>query len=534
MDKEDKDTGVATDVVADDDTNPDKPTSVDVSFMLDGEVPENLVTAEDGMSDEDKQLLGIGDANKPDQLKNPELDPLHPDNIDLEQNMPIAERLKAMQDGTLAPEPEGEKVTKPDEDEGEPAKPVVKVSVTDDEPAKPAAQPAQPAAQPAKADEPAQTFAEKPSFSTEEQDFIKGLSEDDYEMLKFWDFAEGQEPEKYNGKFEEALGFLQKKRRQEENLISDNPDTVLSEDEDLKDWVQKHQPKISDRDYQKVQRRQTIEEAKAEVRAEQTQTIREQEERLNHIEKAPIVQKKFATFNEQANSIIPEDMQKIMIEAEEKNEDAGVALAKRFPAESRALAEHYTPLLNMGAELIKLSEGTVRPNPKNKMHVELNQNIKRYGQMMLTNPKMKDQLVNENGQTFTPREKWNKMDRDEQGRHWTFSDSQVLQIMVKDARNKAGVAMKEARSTTTKRDIQTLISYGMSKEEAEKKVLGAPQAKKQAVSAQKPSNDPSQDEESPKAGASRGGEIDGSGSAEPSGGATDFMLTPIDADTKPT
>jgi hypothetical protein len=482
------------------------------------------------MTDEDKELLGLGDANKPEQLKHPELDPLHPDNIDLEQNVPIAERLKAMEQGEPAPEAEGEPVSKPDEDDDEPPKPAVKVSVTDE--SQPPPQPAQqPPAQTGSYEEP-QTFAEQPQFSTEEQEFISSLSDEDYEMLKFWDFAENQEPEKYQGKFEEALSFLQKKRRQEENLVSDNPDAILSEDEDLKDWVQKHQPKVSDREFQKIQRRQIVEEAKAEVRAEEHERLRSQEERLNQIEKAPVVQQKFSQFNLEANSIIPEEMQQVMVDAEQNNQDAGQALAKAFPAESKALAEHYTPLLQMGGELIKLSEGTAKPDPRNSVHVELNESIKRYGQMMLTNPKMKSSLVNENGQTFTPRERYNKMSQAEQNKHWTFSDQQILQIMVKDARNKAAVAIKEARSASTQRDINTLMSYGLSKEDAEKRVLGKSQVAKRPVSAQKPSSD-TEEEISPKAGASRTAEIDGSGSAAPADKTTDFFTTPMDADTKP-
>jgi len=499
------------------------------------------------LTEDDKKLLGMPE----DPTPKDDLDALHPDRIDLTANLPVLQRIKLRQDGHLDDIP-------PKADEDTPPKPAVTVTVTDeDTPPKPAVTPPKPTATqpPAPTDDttppkPSPTVPPKPDddtsgFSKEDKEFIASLNEEDRDSLEFWHFAERNDPTKHKGAFFKALDYFKDKRVQEKKITTEDADADLEQNDALNEWVKKNEPTLGRIEARNIQQRRVIETAKQELRDEQNVELDETRQRLNIMEKQPIVQDRYQKFNAVANDVIPKEFQDVMLKAQKDGKDPADALAASHGEENQVIGRHYQPLLRMGAELIQISEGTIKADSKNPLHVEINESIKRYGKMMLENPKMKDTLVAKDGRTFTPREQWNTMDATKRKQHWTLSDEQVLQVMVREAKGRAAKDLEEFRTKSHDNEVKILMSHGFKETDAKAKVAARRKVKpapKPAAKPPKPApgnsstvkpDSTTDDDVSPRSTPSRDTGGPPKDDTTSPGTAELFVQTPMDSDNRP-
>lgn len=510
-----------------------KPNSIDLSFMLDGVVPDNI---ESSLSEEDLLLLGRKEEIAPVSYE----DRMHPDNIDPYEGLTTGEKIKLRsqleKEGTATPTPNDDEVV-PDPENADTQ---VKVVISSDTlPVVPAVDTVTPPVPDPVLPNTVVPFIDPNAMSDEDKKFTEALGEDDIDTLEFWQAAEKQNPEKYGEAGQKAIDFLKEKAAKVSELTVEDENFDPDNSDELNQWSAKHQPKVSKVEARKIQQRRVIDIAKDELRTEDEGRFAKLEEQQMQIEKAPRVQERYQKFHETANSVIPQEYQDVLAKANADGKNAGDELGAAFGDETSVVAAQYQPLLTMGGEFIKLTEGTVKPDGTNPLHVEINKKITQYGQMMLSNPKMKDSLVNKQGQSFTPRESFNRLTKAEQAKHWTLSDEQVLKVMTSDAKRNATAALAEYRTNNTAREVKTLMSVGYSEEDAKKKIAGRapvvatpkPATKSKA---QEPSSDSKKDDVSPKATPRRSGNGDTSPeSTGGSSGADTFMMAPSNHDNGP-
>lgn len=284
-------------------------------------------------------------------------------------------------------------------------------------------------------------------LTDEDKSYVEtALTDEQREEIEVAQYAAAKNPEKYKAHAKNMVGFYRKLNE----YTTANPE---AEEGELKKFIADNRPKYNGRD------RSKLKEAMVEERAEERTVKRLQPQieaanrKLFEIETKPLVKAAHAQFVDSlaAGQIKMLDgidpIEKEVVEAARTMPFA--ELLEKYPVEGRPVAR----AIAAGEEFLALRANLEKFSPENDVHNFLFGFLAQQSSFVMKRPE--DQRVRD-GKQFAPYMVFNAMKPEEQEKHWTFTDAQVLNMIAQDS------AMEISR------DVKRLEAAGFKRAKVEK------------------------------------------------------------------
>jgi len=270
----------------------------------------------------------------------------------------------------------------------------------------PIAQPAPPPAPPVAATPP-----------QSDEDFEKGLVENEKQMLEDARYAEKFNPAKYKGLGDKVKGFIKAHTK----FLEENPG-IEDNDPAYKKFLADHRPTMSRTETREIEEHRIAERARGPVDARVSQL----EHQLFERDETPKIEK-FAldTYNQLAREALPEDITKLIKEKGGLTEEIKAEFADELETAhtifsivaddlkefKRLSTKHPTS----GKPLVEFDDNNEQHTRLTKMVSELCENFKNTGGAQLQR----------NGKWFVTREEWNTIEPTRRHEFWTFTNAEL-------------------------------------------------------------------------------------------------------------
>ena len=242
-------------------------------------------------------------------------------------------------------------------------------------------------------------------------------SEEDLETLELAKYASSKD-DKYKDLAKDMASFLKKKQEFIDKHSDDygfefDPNT----NEEVAEFIKKHQPKFTAKERKALEREQLKDEVRLEARREaQAENYRRDLE-----SRKPKVAEKVQSFQKEvSDDIIPEDMAAYIKEHGEE------AAREKYAFEVPIIEQSMQQVAYYANEFLSLSQGLKSYEPNNAVHQQISNFVEEQGQIF---HKEGGERRIRDGKKFAPRSLYNQMAAKQRKSHWTFSDSEILDMV---------------------------------------------------------------------------------------------------------
>jgi hypothetical protein len=161
--------------------------------------------------------------------------------------------------------------------------------------------------------------------------------------------------------------------------------------------------------------------------------LQEVNNRLREVEIRPRIAKSIDNFVEAVNSILPED-----IAASVKSG----TLDEDLPLEGETVKQYLGLAKHAASEFLNLTGGLTKFDSKNPTHSWLGSFIHEQGTLFLKNG---GKELERDGKKFLPRAEYNGLPADRKDKFWSFTDSDVLDMLAYNAKTTVESAVARER-----------------------------------------------------------------------------------------
>jgi hypothetical protein len=246
------------------------------------------------------------------------------------------------------------------------------------------------------------------------------FDEDEAEEIKSAAYAESKYPQRYAGHTKRTAEWIKKHKEFASARAAENPDDDITTDSRYQAWVAANKPKVTDAERRRIERERLIDEAakQADTRAAQRQAKLEQE--LYKLRALPAIERSAEEFKSHIDAVLPVD-------------DSGVSKVVCSQIKQGAVTA--------GREFLALANQVTQFDSANPTHKWLSDFIKQQGDSFASS---KHPATKRGTQTFLPRAEYNSLPAAERGKHFTFTNEEVMQLIAMEARRAAehGIALK--------------------------------------------------------------------------------------------
>ncbi len=278
--------------------------------------------------------------------------------------------------------------------------------------------------------------------ATLDDDYIKGLTDEQKEELREAEVAELLEPVKYKDQKKKLVAFYRRFDAETSAILEKEPEAVLEENDQFKALV-RTKPQLSPSESKRVNRKIASDETEARVRAEIRPDMEDMKMNQRRIELAP----KFEAFaNTQfktgVDELIVADDKSVVKQALDLIKEKGVDSARlEFPLEVAILEEEKSAASRRVEQFLLLKNQAVKYDPANPDQKFVLEFIDRECKHFAENG---GKMLVRDGKKFMPRADFIRMLRENKtesdtlvGWHtngfWSFSDSDIVDFMAKNA-----------------------------------------------------------------------------------------------------
>lgn len=303
-----------------------------------------------------------------------------------------------------------------------------------------------------------------------EKEFISTLSPAEKQSLEIWKYAEKLDPQ-YKGRAKRQLEYIKAHREESEKFLKEDPETPLKENPDYVDWVNKNRPKVDPDEFSVLGQEYLVYKASREAEKRVEEKYKPLKEKVKEFENRPKLQESVSKYTGHLIDFLPEDLNKAYKEAGNDPEKIK-EIHEKFPLETAVAGNEFRKAQALGKSLMELRLGFKSFDEKDPVQKELAESVVRFGQQMLQHPDG-DKVLVQDGKKFVPRERFNELPAEEQKKHWTFTDQDVLELLATDMeiRIKKGIEIEKKRQEDLVKN--TLKSRGLPAEEIERILKGA-------------------------------------------------------------
>jgi len=446
---------------------------VDMSFMLDTpEPPTKRYSPEEarllGIDQEEEELSVFSHKGRSvaETLRriegNKNLDSNPPEEVDEEADTPKDKTSKEKKDKKNK-EDNSTKVSDDESDEADEEvvdrKPSIKEAFTDDD-FKPDFE---------GFDSKEKTQAEE-EVSKEDAEFISTLTLSEKQSLDVWKHAESKDPA-YKGRAAKHLEYLKGLKAKAKELLAEDPDTPLSDNPDFEDWVSQHKPKVDPEEFQMLGQDYLIDQATKRAEKNIEEKYKPLKDKIRDSENKPKLEKTVQKYVSNLVDYLPDSLKKAY--QENGFDDEGVKkVAESLPIETAVAGREFQETQEMGKSLMELRLGLAEYDKDNPVQAELSNKIIQFGKDMVAHPEG-EKVLKQGDKFFMPREKFFSLSREEQAKHWTFSDQDLLELLAVDMKIRIENGIKDEVSSQETMLTRSLKSRGLSDAEIDRILRGA-------------------------------------------------------------
>jgi hypothetical protein len=261
------------------------------------------------------------------------------------------------------------------------------------------------------------------------------FDEEEKEEIELAKFAAKSNPEKYSGFDKKLESFFKKHNEYLDQKLGEDPhfEPDADKNEDYRRWLQANRPDIPRHEKRRLERELLIKRAKEEAVAEADARLQEVNNRLREVEIRPRIAKSIDNFVEAVNSILPED-----IAASVKSG----TLDEDLPLEGETVKQYLGLAKHAASEFLNLTGGLTKFDSKNPTHSWLGSFIHEQGTLFLKNG---GKELERDGKKFLPRAEYNGLPADRKDKFWSFTDSDVLDMLAYNAKTTVESAVARER-----------------------------------------------------------------------------------------
>lgn len=265
------------------------------------------------------------------------------------------------------------------------------------------------------------------------------LTDEEREEIEIARFAAEYNPTKYSGLESKVTGFIKKHNEYLDAKMAADPDFVAdpSENSEYKRWLETNKPDISRSERRDLEKKFLIHQAKKEASEEAEAKIREVNDRIREIETRPKIAKAVTEFSEAVTSLMPEDIAEAV--------RAGT-LEEDLPMEAPTVRMYLDLSTKAANEFLNLTNGVTKYDQSNQVHTWLGQFIHEQSTIFLKGGKN----LEKDGKSFLPRGEFNALPASKQKQHWTFTDTDILNMLAYQAQATVVTAVKAEREKLDK------------------------------------------------------------------------------------
>jgi len=261
------------------------------------------------------------------------------------------------------------------------------------------------------------------------------LSPEDQEVLDLAKYATSKHGIKYPSLAKDYAEFLVKK---EEFLRKNSDDEYFEFDpasnEEVARFVKENEPKFSFKDRKDMEKAQLKDELIGEARDE----IARENYKRDLKDREPVIQDTVRAFTHRvAKELFPEDIAEFV-------KEHGIEKAREHYAfEVPVLEQSLQQVTFYANEFLSLSQGIKSYDPNNQVHSQISDFVQTQGEIF---HKEGGQSRLRGDKQFTTRSNYNQMNTSQKSRHWTFSDSEILEMVQYQVKEGAKTQIDDIRN----------------------------------------------------------------------------------------
>ena len=267
------------------------------------------------------------------------------------------------------------------------------------------------------------------------------LDEDDKGTYDVFNQMEKANPEKYKGIKGKFANFVDESKSYQKEWISNNPDEEFDpESDEHVDFYAKNEPKYSQADFKKAEKRVDMADVLGEVEKKYQDRIEELEDRISRRTESQPKAKDSAegAIKEMVAQVSP-DMEKLI--SEKGLEEAEKSDPLVFDKISGAADMLSTMVYEI--EQNQSKHGTFSPNSRNETHKAVSEFVKGREQYVKSLPAAQQVW---NGKSFSTNSEYNRMSQGDRDSHWTMDSSLLKNELIKEVSGSVNREIEQSRA----------------------------------------------------------------------------------------
>lgn len=249
---------------------------------------------------------------------------------------------------------------------------------------------------------------------------LTGLDEDERAEMDTASFAEQKHPERYRGHAQKVLDYIRQHKRVVQELEAAG-ETDIEESSRYKSFTKANKPGVTAAERRKLEQERISYQAAQEAKREVSSEIAELRKQIAETRAAPVIERSLSEFRQVVESILPKDEDPLV--AQITSNFAGVAV-------------------QAADQFIRLSNKQISYDPTNALHKGVADFIEDQASQFI---KSGDANLKRGNQSFVSRATYNTMPADQRGKHFTFTDDDVLRILAVNAKMNAEQTIAKER-----------------------------------------------------------------------------------------
>lgn len=269
------------------------------------------------------------------------------------------------------------------------------------------------------------------------------LTPEEQEELDLAAYAGTKDPSR-KGLADQFRNFYKSQKTFLERKVSEDPDYNPEQDPEFKRFLDKNQPKFSPIERKKIFAEKIKSETLAESEARATKAaeakfspvISEVQRELTELKHKPRIVERMNRYAAEVVEGMPSDI----VQAFRANGHDIAKTREQFPGEFDDVLSTVRGANTLAEEAMALKSGVKTFNAADPKHAYLNDFVNRQGDFLASRP-ASDQV--REGKTFVHPLKWNAS---MEGKHWTFSEEDLLHMLKLEAQREAKTKVDSFRS----------------------------------------------------------------------------------------
>ena len=241
---------------------------------------------------------------------------------------------------------------------------------------------------------------------------LSGLDEDERAEMDTAIFAEQKHPDRYRGHAQKVLDYIKQHKRVVMELESSG-ETDIEDSARYKAFQKANKPGITAAERRKLDQERISYQAAQEAKREMSGELDKLRKEIAETRAAPVIERSLSEFRQVVDNIMPKEDDPLVAQTTVAFAQTAVQAADQF---------------------IRLSNRQIQYDPNNQLHKGVADFIEDQATQFI---KSGDANLKRGNQSFVSRATYNTMPVEQRGKHFTFTDDDVLRILAVNAKMNA-------------------------------------------------------------------------------------------------